>query len=444
MGKLLTFNGGVVMPEFKELSEKSPIEEQKIPQTVFIPLNQHVGAECEPLVKVGDHVRAGDMIGESKASLSAPVHSSISGIVKSIEPVYILGGSYVNSVVIESDGGDERAELLDGHGDYREVSNDMIAELVYKAGIVGMGGGAFPTHSKLKSSNDGTIDSVIVNAAECEPFLTCDHRMMLEWSEKLICGLKIVMKYLNVEHGYIGIEDNKMDAISLLSEKLSKDKNIKVSVLKTKFPQGDSYRMVDSILNRKVPKGGRTKNVNTFVSNVGTYCAIYDAVVNGLASYERVVTVTGNGIKNPKNIKAKIGTPIKELIAQAGGFNGNVSKIIAGGPMTGVSQFDLNAPVCKNTSAIILLRDEDYKEDEETQCIKCAKCVEACPVYLLPLYIARYQQLGMIKKADDLNASSCIECGSCSYVCPAKRFLSERIKAAKKEIKMSKKRSDRR
>ena len=450
MSILKTFTGGVHMPEYKELSEKQAIEEQKEPNKVVIPLNQHVGAECTPLVKKGDFVREGQKIGDSDASLFAPVHASISGIVRDIGKVYTTGGWLVNSITIEK-ASDEELEalanpnsselLMEGYGDFRNLSKEKIIELIKEAGIIGMGGGAFPSFAKLQSSDDGTIDTIIINAAECEPFLTCDHRMMLEYSDRMIGGLRIVMKYLNVSSAYIGIEDNKQDAIDLLEEKLKDDKFIKVAVLKTKFPQGDAYRMVDSILGRKVPQGGRTKNVNTFVSNVGTFVAIYDAVTFGHVSHKRVVTVTGNGVKTPKNINAYVGTSIRDLVEQAGGFNGDVTKVIVGGPMTGVAQYSLDTPISKNTSGIILLTDNDYKDEEESQCIKCGKCVEACPVHLMPLYISRYQELGNLKMCDKYNAQSCIVCGSCSYVCPAKRFLAERISVAKREIKQSLRRS---
>ncbi len=439
LGNKLTFKGGIHIPEFKELSSHMAIENTEYPDEVIIPLIQHVGPPCEALVKVGDEVKVGQMIGWQEISLSAPVHSSVSGKVKKIEERFTQDGSKCQCVIISNDFQETLGyELL--NRDFEKMSIDDIIKEVRMAGVVGMGGAAFPAHSKLDGARSG-IDSVIINAAECEPFLTCDHRMMLEWGEKLVTGLKIIMKVTNATNGYIGIEDNKPDAIENMTKLLAQYTNLNVAVLKTKFPQGDSYRMVDSILKRKVPKGGRTGNVHTLVTNVGTAIAIYEAVVFGKPSYERVVTVTGDGVKQPRNILARVGTPIKHLIKSAGGFSGNPEAVIAGGPMTGFSQFDLDVPVQKNSSGILVLKEDPATKYNMSPCIRCAKCLNACPVHLLPLNIAELMAKGRLEDTQKYNAQACIACGSCSYICPAHRPLTELISAAKRELKLLSKKS---
>lgn len=431
--KHLTFKGGIHIPEFKELSEHASIEKAKAVAEVIIPLTQHVGAPCEPTVKVGDEVKIGTVIGDVEASLYAPVHSSVSGVVKKIEKRFTLDGSSATCVTIENNFKDE-FEFQECDKKIEDFSIDEIIEAVKKAGVIGMGGAAFPAHNKLSGALKG-IDSIILNGAECEPYLTCDHRMMLEWGDKIIEGLKIIMKVTNATNGYIGIEDNKKDAIESLEAKLSSSANLHVADLITKFPQGDSYRMVDSILNRKVPQGGRTGNVNTLVTNVGTSAAIADAVLRGIPSYERVVTVTGDGIKTPKNILARVGTKISDLIEMAGGFNGNPKAIVAGGPMTGFSQFDVSTPIQKNTSGLLVLAENDAAKYEMSPCIRCGKCIHGCPVHLMPLNIAALAIHNRFEDTAKYNAQACIACGSCSYICPAHRPLTEMVVAAKRELR---------
>ncbi|MCI5675437.1 MAG: electron transport complex subunit RsxC [Ezakiella sp.] len=431
--KNLTFKGGLHLPEFKELSEHCKIEAALPVEELIIPLSQHVGAPCEPTVKVGDEVKVGTVIGDLDVSLYAPVHSSVSGTVTKIEDRFTLDGSVSKCVIIKNDFKDELAyEIVNKN--LEDISVEEIIESVKKAGVVGMGGAAFPAHNKLAGATTG-VDSVILNGAECEPYLTCDHRMMLEWSQKIIDGLRIIMKVTNAKHGYIGIEDNKKDAIEHLTKELSSYENLHVAELKTKFPQGDSYRMVDSILNRKVPMGGRTGNVNALVTNVGTAAAIADAVLRGIPSYERVVTVTGDGIKNPHNYIVRVGTPIGKLIEMAGGFNGSPKAIIGGGPMTGFSQFDMSTPIQKNSSGLLVIKEDPSAIYEMTPCIRCAKCVEACPVHLMPLNIARLASVENFEETEKYRVSACIACGSCSYICPAHRPLTELVTAAKRELK---------
>ncbi|MBC8588854.1 electron transport complex subunit RsxC [Paratissierella segnis] len=437
----LTFKGGIHIPDHKELTKDKAIERANDPKMVFIPLHQNVGAPCESLVKVGDQVKVGQKIGDSKAFVSAPVHSSVSGVVKSITTMYIPTGKKSECIVIESDGQNELFESVKPKGDLDSLTSEEIFDIIREAGIVGLGGAAFPCHAKIVKSDEKKVDEVILNGAECEPYLTCDHRLMLEGSEKIIYGLKVLMKYTESKNGFIGIENNKMDAINAFSKVIPEGSNIKLANLKTKFPQGDSYRMVYAITGKTVPQGGRCKDVGVVVNNVATAYAIAEAILEGKPLYERVVTVTGSGIKEPKNLLVKVGTTIGDLIEQCGGFNGKPGKIIAGGPMTGTAQFTLDTPVTKCTSGIIVLTDEESKPQPISECIRCGKCLEVCSVGLQPLFISAYSLKNNFDEAEKYNATACIECGACSYVCPAKRPLTESIKHAKHEIKSRRKKS---
>lgn len=437
----LTFKGGVHVPDYKELTKDKAIEKAKSPEIVYIPLHQHVGSPCEAIVNVGDTVKVGQKIGDSKAFLSAAVHSSVSGVVKSITAMYTPDGMKTNCVVIESDGLDELHESVQGKGNLDKISKEEIINLIKDAGIVGLGGAAYPLHAKLVTADDSKIDAAILNGAECEPYLTVDHRVMLEKPELVVKGLKIIMRCLDLDSGYIGVEDNKMDAIEALKSIISEEDNIKVATLKTKFPQGDSYRMVDAILDRIVPSGGRCKDVGSIVSNVSTALAVAELFKNGKPLYERTITVTGNGIKEPKNLLVKIGTPLRDIIEQCGGFNGNPGKIIVGGPMTGLAQFTLDAPIIKSTTGIIVLTEAEAAHKKTVPCIKCGRCLEVCPARLQPLLISAYSLKDRFEEAESYSALECIECGACSYICPSRRPLTESIRHAKREITLKRKKS---
>ncbi|MDR7870288.1 MAG: electron transport complex subunit RsxC [Tissierellaceae bacterium] len=437
----LTFKGGVHVKDQKDFTKDKSIEKALEPSIVKIPLHQHVGAPCKALVKKGDTVKVGQKIGDSEASLTVPVHSSVSGEVKGIEKLYTPDGYKVDCVIIESDGLNELDESVKPKGNLENLTKEELLDIVREAGIAGLGGAAFPLHTKLSTSLEAGVDTAILNGAECEPYLTSDHRMMLEHPEKVIYGLEVIMKYLGLNNGYIAVEDNKADAINTLKETLRDKAQIQVASLKTKFPQGDSYRVVNSVTGRIVPNGGRTKDVKTFVTNVCTATALTDAIVDGKPLYERVVTVTGNGVKEPKNLLVKIGTSIGDLIEQCGGFNGNPGKIIAGGPMTGFTQFTLDTPITKGVTGIIVLTEAEAAPSKTTPCIKCGKCVEVCPAFLQPLTISAYSLKDRYENAEAYNALACIECGSCSYICPAKRPLTESIAHAKRQITARRKKS---
>lgn len=437
----LTFKGGIHVKDQKGSTKDKSIEKAMEPSIVKIPLHQHAGAPCKALVKKGDTVKVGQKIGDSEASFSVPVHSSISGEVVGIETLYTPDGYRVECVVIESDGLNQVDESIKPKGKLEDLTNEQIIDIAREAGIAGMGGAAYPLHTKFAISLEAGVDTAILNGAECEPYLTCDHRMMLEDPEKVIFGLEVIMKYLGLKNGYIAVEDNKADAISTLKDSLKDNKEINVASLKTKFPQGDSYRLVNAVTGRTVPFGGRTKDAKSFVTNVCTSAALADAILEGKPLYERVITVTGSGIKEPKNLLVKIGTSIGDIIAQCGGFNGKPGKVIVGGPMTGYTQFTLDTPVTKGVTGIIVLAEEEAAPVKTTPCIKCGKCVEACPAFLLPLTISAYSLKDMYEEAESYNALACIECGSCSYICPAKRPLTESIAHAKREITTRRKKS---
>ncbi len=435
----LTFKGGVTVPEHKELTCNNPIEVLKSPKIVYIPLHQHTGAPCEPTVAVGDVVKIGQKIGSSDAFVSASIHSSVSGIVKELSTIYAPNGIKTKCVVIENDGKDEMIEDIKERK-LENLNQETIITLLKEMGIVGMGGASFPTHVKYSPPKDKKIDVLIINGAECEPYITADHRLMLEYTSDIISGIKVAMKALNVEKAYIGIEDNKQDAIDTLKRELGSETKIVVASLKTKYPQGDEKRIINAITGRKVPLGGLPMDVGCVVSNVATIKAISDAVLKGKPLYERVVTVTG-AVNNPKNLLVKIGTPIENLIEACGGFKDKPGKIIVGGPMMGIAQFSLKAPIAKGSNAIIVKSIDEIKNEEVYPCIKCGKCIDVCPSRLEPLYLSSYSLKNNYGKCDELNALACVECGACSYICPAKRPLAESIKKAKREITAKRKKS---
>lgn len=430
---ILSFIGGIHPPYRKEGTEAKPIEVLNPPELVTIPLQQHIGAPCEPIVKVGDAVKKGQKIGEMKGFVSAPIHSSVSGIVKSIanSPHPTLGQGM--AVVIENDGKDELDSSMKGT-DLGLLSSKEMVEIIREAGIVGMGGAAFPTHVKLSPPAGKPIDTIILNGAECEPYLTTDHRLMLEYSEDIVYGLRVIMKALNVERAYIGIEDNKPDAIKIMKKAAFGYHGIGIKVLKTKYPQGAEKQLIEAITERQVPSAGLPMDIGVVVNNVATAAAISYAIRKGMPLIERVVTVTGKGVKEPKNVLVPIGTSFSYIIDQCGGLNGDVIKVINGGPMMGLAQYTLDVPVIKGTSGILLITPDDVQLSEERPCIRCAKCVDACPINLMPLMMNAYSQNQDYEECEQLNVLDCIECGSCSYVCPAKKPLMQNIRIAKREV----------
>lgn len=430
----LTFKGGTHPPHSKKATEQVALEKANAPKVVVLPMQQHIGAPCDPIVNVGDEVKVGQKIGEAKGFVSVPVHSSVSGKVIAIEPRLYSGGTKVTCVVIESDMQDTVHESVKSKGSLEALSADDIKTIIKEAGIVGMGGATFPTHVKLAPPPDKNVDTVILNGAECEPYLTSDHRLMLESPEDVVLGLQALMKALNVKKGFIGIEDNKMDALEIMQKAAAGKDGIKVVALHAKYPQGAEKQLIYACTGREVPSGGLTADAGCVVNNVGTAAAIANAIRTGMPLVERIVTITGEGISNPKNLVVKIGTSFREVIEQCGGFKGNPQKIIAGGPMMGIAQFHLDIPVIKGTSGILVLSEKEAKLPESSNCIRCGKCVEVCPINLMPAGLSANALMERFDQAEGLHAMDCIECGSCSFICPAKRPLVESIRLAKREI----------
>lgn len=432
---LKTFKGGVHPGYHKSATEQKPVVPAKPPAVAIIPLSQHIGAPCEPLVAVGDEVKMGQKIGDSKGFVSAPVHASVSGKVTKIAKCNSALGRPVDAVFIENDYQDTWHESVQPHPDWENLTADELKKIVREAGIVGMGGATFPTHVKLSPPADQKIDYVLVNGAECEPYLTADHRAMLERPEDIVCGLKLAMKIVAAPKGFIAIEDNKPDAIEALQKAVAGEENIEVAVLHTKYPQGAEKQLIKVLTGREVPSGGLPAAVGCLVQNAGTCIAIADAVRKGLPLIERIVTITGSGIKEPQNMLVRVGTPVAEVVEQCGGFTANLRKVIIGGPMMGLAQPGVaDLPVTKGTSGILCLTDKEVTIDEIHPCIRCGKCVDVCPVSIMPLFIGSSVEQGLYDRAEKYNALDCIECGCCSYICPAKRPLTQWIRMAKGEI----------
>lgn len=429
---LLTFKGGIHPPHSKKSTENLPIVDFLGPKVVEIPLRQHIGAPCEPTVAKGDLVKVGQLIGAAGGFVSANVHSSVSGTVLDVRKQNTAYG-FDTCVVIENDEKYELAETVKPKPDFKTLTGKEIVDIIKDAGIVGMGGAGFPTHVKLSPPPEKQIDTIVLNGAECEPYLTCDHRLMLEEPKMIIKGLQILMHALGVKNGVIGIESNKPDAIAKMSE-AAQNTEIRVVGLKTKYPQGAEKQLIVACTNRAIPSGGLPMDIGVVVNNVATAATIGKLFETGMPLIERVCTVTGKGIKTPKNIRFRVGTPLKALIDFCDGYNGIPGKILLGGPMMGVAQFSDALPAMKNTSGILVFSQEDAKLPEPTACIRCGKCVTTCPINLEPIQISAYALLHDYDKAAKYNALDCIECGSCSFICPAKRPLLQTIRVAKREI----------
>ena len=434
---LLTFKKGIHPNDRKHLSMNKAIQDLLPKGDLVFPMLQHIGAPCDPLVKKGDRVLMGQKIGESKVFVSAPIYSSVSGTVKDVAPRLHSNGTMVMSIIVENDNTYEEIPAMIPHSDYEKMSKNELVAIIKEAGIVGMGGAGFPTHIKLTPPEDKNIDSIIINAAECEPYLTCDHRMMLEKSTEIVLGLKIILQMFPGVKGYIGIESNKPDAIEAMKKASEKLSNIEVTPLKTKYPQGAEKQLIYAITGREVPSGKLPADVGCIVQNVDTVYEIYNAVVNGRPLTERVLTVTGEAIKEPLNLRVKFGTSIQEVIDAAGGFKETPVKVISGGPLMGTTLSSLDTPVIKGTSGVLCLTKEQAKLEEESSCIRCGKCMDACPMFLNP---TRLNSLVIRSEYEDFEKNhgmDCIECGCCSYVCPAKRHLTQTCREGKRTVNIN-------
>ncbi|MCF7798044.1 MAG: electron transport complex subunit RsxC [Lentisphaeria bacterium] len=437
--KTATFSRGVHPHEYKELTSHKPIEKLPAPESVFIPLQQHIGKPCKPLVAKGDTVTIGQKIGDAEELVTAPVHASISGAVKSIGHFPHPLGGRVEMIHIQNEPPEASSEseiLLDRPTDWENASPTDLIRVVREAGIVGMGGAGFPAHVKLNPPPEKPIDTFILNGCECEPYLTADHRMMVENTDEILVGMAIICKILGNCKGYIGIEKNKPDAIQRMQERVSTlNYDFTVVPLDVKYPQGAEKMLIQSVLKRKVPAGGLPLDVGVVVHNVGTTLAIHAAVINGKPVTQRVVTVTGDGLRDPKNILAPIGTPFQDLLNYGGESLSETKQVFMGGPMMGLAQYDLSVPVVKTTSGIVSLHQEPVSAIRQMPCIQCGNCVSACPMNLIPTRLARYTQNQRYTELIDWGVFNCIECGSCAFVCPSAIPLVQWIRVGKNKAR---------
>ncbi len=433
-----TFKGGSHVAEHKNTKD-SPVERLAAPKTVAIPMAQHIGAPCSPVVKAGDRVLRGQLIGEVRGGLGCPVHSSVSGTVREIVSVNDAKAQPVMTVVIENDGLDEISpDVKPFPKKLSEASTEDIVELVRAAGISGMGGATFPTYAKIGSAVD-KVDHLIINCAECEPFITANHRLMLERPHEIINGTKILLKALGLRDAYIAVENNKMDAVAKMEEKIAQSKMIHMCVMKTKYPQGDERQLIYAITGKELPAGKLPADVGCVVFNAETCAAIYRAFATGMPLIERVVTVDGDCVQKPRNVLAPIGSSYRDLIEFCGGLKKTPKKIINGGPMMGATQWNIDGSVTKGTSAVLVLSSEMCAEDkQEHSCIRCGRCVKNCPMHLMPNYLALFAQHGRYSDADAYHILSCVECGTCSYNCPGHVPIVQHIRAAKGALRAQK------
>jgi len=428
------FFGGVHPNDMKAATNEKAIEQLPAPAVVVIPMSMHFGAPCTPLVKVGDMVKVGQKIGEF-LGLGAPIHASVSGKVTAVEPrPYSMGGNMM-SVVIENDGQDTLSEEVKAPDNPDSLTVEEMVEMVKNAGIVGMGGATFPTHVKI-SGGIGKVDTVIINGAECEPYITGDHRTMLERPEEIIGGATYLAKMFGVDKVVIGVEVNKQNGIDSMNKVIAEKKApVVVEPLRCRYPQGGEKQLCQAITGKQVPPGGLPSNIGCAVFNINTTCAIYRAIKDGMPVVRKIVTVSGSGVVEPKNIECPIGTPVSNLFDFCGGLKDGTYKLIAGGPMMGMAQYTADIPVGKGTGAMLAFCGKEEQTVEHPQCIRCGKCVEACPMHLEPLFMYQYASKGMVDELNDAHIMDCMECGACAYACPARMHLTHMFKTAKQLVK---------
>lgn len=431
---LATFKGGVHPYEGKELSENKPVQILMPKGDLVYPMSQHIGAPAIPLVKKGDKVLAGQKIGEASGFISANVICSVSGTVKAVEPRRVANGAMVNSIVVENDGEYTAVEGLGADRDPAKLSKQEIRDIVKEAGIVGLGGAGFPTHVKLAPKDESKIEYILVNGAECEPYLTSDYRLMMEEPEKLVGGLKVILQLFDNAKGVIGIENNKPEAIKKLQELVKDEARIEVCPLQTKYPQGGERSLIYAVTGRKVNSSMLPADAGCIVDNVDTVISVYNAVCKTTPLMRRVVTVTGDAITNPQNFQVKIGTNMQELVEAAGGFKTEPEKLIAGGPMMGMALFGTDIPVTKTNSALLCMSKDEVAANAETPCIRCGKCVSVCPSHIVPVKMMKAALKGDCEAFEKVGGMECMECGSCTFICPAKRPLTQAFKEMRKTV----------
>jgi len=427
------FKGGAAVSHNKNTASCKTLK-MGVPEKVFIPMLQHIGAPCIPVVNKGDYVKVGQLIGTSDKFVSSPVHSSVSGVVSDISPRIYPGGTNVLTVEIKTDG---KQEVHESVAPPRYSNKKEFLELIRQSGLVGLGGAGFPTHVKLSPPPEKTIDTLVINGAECEPFITSDFRGIIENPESVINGIRILIDILGVKHVWIGIEDNKPEAINLLSGLIEGDSIIKVAKLKSRYPQGAEKMLIYSVTGRKVPAGKLPADVGVIVLNVNSVSFISEYLKTGMPLIKRTVTVDGSAVKNPSNVEVLIGTPLEDVFNFTGGFKSEPHKILMGGPMMGIAQFSMQAPVLKHTNALLAFDESDAEIPTESQCIRCGRCVKACPMNLLPLFLNFNVLRENLDELQKYHITDCIECGSCSYVCPAKRHLVQSIRLGKAQLRQA-------
>ena len=435
-----SFHIGGVHPAENKLSAGSPIREAALPRQAVFSMFQHIGAPAKPVVQKGDTVKVGTLLAEAGGFVSAPVYSSVSGKVNKIDAVVDASGTRRMAVIVDVEG-DEWEETIDRSkslvrlSDRPDLDSKTIVEKIKSAGIVGMGGATFPCHVKLTPPPGSKAECVIINAVECEPYLTADHRLMLEHPEEILVGVDLIMKAVNVTKGYIGIENNKPDAIRLMTEKAKQYPGIEVVPLKVKYPQGGEKQLIDAVIGRQVPAPPAIPiSVGAVVQNVGTAYAIYEAVMKNKPLIDRVITVTGKSVRNPSNLLARLGTPFQQLIDECGGLPEDTGKVIGGGPMMGKALLSLDVPMTKGSSGLLIMNKKEARRTEPQPCIRCAKCVSACPMGLEPYLLSKLASMEEWETAEKNDIVSCIECGSCQFTCPSNRPLLDMIRVGKTTV----------
>lgn len=439
--RLKTFHKGGVHPAEHKLTDDMVVVTAPLPQQVIFPLSQHIGAPAKPVVKKGDMVKVGTLIAKAGGFVSAPIFSSVSGTIFKIESAVDATGYHTPAIIINSDGKDEweesidRSEKLETLENHPELTAEEIVERVKNAGVTGMGGAGFPTFIKLTPPPTSKAECVIINGVECEPYITSDYRLMMEHADEILIGLELLMKAVNVNKGYIGIEINKMPAIKLLQEKTANRNDIEIIALKQRYPQGGEKQLVDAVIKRQVPAPPAIPvQVGAVVQNVGTAYAVYQAVMKNKPLFERYTTVTGKQLKHPGNFLVRMGTPMKDLIELCGGMPEGDNKVLAGGPMMGKALTSTNVPICKGTNCVTILTENDARRKVVLPCIRCAKCVSVCPMGLEPYLLATASSLQMWEKVETEDITSCIECGSCQFTCPSHRPLLDNIRLGKSTV----------
>ena len=436
-----TFRIGGVHPAENKLSAAEPIKVAELPKVAVYPMGQHIGAPAKPVVQKGDKVKVGTMIAEAGGFVSAPIFSGVSGTVLKVDTIVDASGYAKPAVYITVEGDEweesiDRSETLVTLKDKPELTPEEIVNKIKAAGVVGMGGACFPTHVKLCPPPGAKPEWVIINAVECEPYLTADHRLMLEKADQILVGVELLMKGGKVNKAFIGIEENKPDAIALLTEKAKANyPNIEIVPLKTKYPQGGEKQLIDAVVARQVPAPPAIPvNVGAIVQNVGTAYAVYEAVMKNKPLFERVVTVTGKSLAHPSNFLTRMGTPMSQLIDACGGLPADTGKVIGGGPMMGKALLNTEVPICKGSSGVLIMNEKEARRGEAQPCIRCAKCVSACPMGLEPYLLATASSKQMWDKVEAEDITSCIECGSCQFTCPSHRPLLDNIRMGKQTV----------